>query len=66
MLNVALQCCTYSAMLISLLQGPIFFAGSNHYGIAGWYAMRAAEQGLVVQSFSLLVKGIASHQQSHQ
>ena len=23
-------------------------AGSNHYGIAGWYALRASDQGLLV------------------
>ena len=23
--------------------------GSNHYGIAGWYSMQAADQGLLVR-----------------
>lgn len=27
----------------------LFFAGSNHYGIAGWYAMRATKEGLLVR-----------------
>ena len=26
----------------------ISVAGSNHFGIAGWYSMRAMEQGLLV------------------
>ena len=26
----------------------IILLGSNHYGIAGWYTMKAVEQGLIV------------------
>ena len=35
----------------------IILLGSNHYGIAGWYTMKAVEQGLIVNiniSFILL------------
>lgn len=28
--------------------GWVVAKGSNHFGIAGWYAMRALNQGLVV------------------
>ena len=31
--------------------GWVSAKGSNHYGIAGWYAMRAAKQGLLGLSF---------------
>jgi L-2-hydroxycarboxylate dehydrogenase (NAD+) len=27
--------------------GTVVLRGSNHYGIAGWYALRAAQQGLI-------------------
>ncbi|XP_064090531.1 uncharacterized oxidoreductase YjmC-like isoform X1 [Macrobrachium nipponense] len=32
--------------------GWVCARGSNHYGIAGWYAMRATEQGLLGMSFT--------------
>lgn len=34
----------------------IFLADSNHYGIAGWYSMLAANQGLMVNSILLLTE----------
>ena len=27
--------------------------GSNHYGIAGWYTMKAVEQGLLVSTLCM-------------
>ena len=27
----------------------MLLSGSNHFGIAGWYGMRAAEQGMLVR-----------------
>ena len=44
----------------------IFFTDSNHYGIAGWYSMQAANEGLMVNlviaftwlhNFSLFLSG---------
>ncbi|XP_065069084.1 uncharacterized oxidoreductase YjmC-like isoform X1 [Rhopilema esculentum] len=32
--------------------GWVSCRGSNHYGIAGWYSMRASEQGLIGMSFT--------------
>ena len=32
--------------------GWVTCKGSNHYGIAGWYSMRAASQGLIGMSFT--------------
>lgn len=32
--------------------GWVSARGSNHYGIAGWYAMRASDQGLLGMSFT--------------
>lgn len=33
---------------VSCFLARFVFSGSNHFGIAGWYAMRAADQGLMV------------------
>ena len=29
----------------------LYISDSNHYGIAGWYAMQASQQGLLVRTF---------------
>lgn len=39
---------TYSRLQFELSDIFIFSTGSNHYGIAGWYAVRAAKHGLIV------------------
>lgn len=31
----------------SKINVSLFFVGSNHYGIAGWYSLRAMKEGLV-------------------
>ena len=33
-----------------------FFKGANHFGIAGYYSMKAAKQGLIVSFFRTLVQ----------
>ena len=40
-----------------MMMNIFILLGSNHYGIAGWYTMKAVEQGLIVNiniSFILL------------
>ena len=39
---------TYPIVLVS------FLPGSNHYGIAGWYAMRALDHGMLVSIYSVV------------
>ena len=34
----------------------LLYSGSNHFGIAGWYALRAMEQGLLVSLLLFYVK----------
>ncbi len=34
----------------------VVVSGTNHYGIAGWYSMRASEQGLIVRLNFLFIK----------
>lgn len=44
--------------LVTNVKKPCFIIiilGSNHFGIAGWYGMRAMEQGLIVKYFLILV-----------
>lgn len=31
-----------------IINGLFCLAGSNHFGTAGWYSLRATEQGLIV------------------
>ena len=38
------MCCKLQCLLCA----TVCMSGSNHYGIAGWYAIRAAENGLIV------------------
>ena len=38
-------------------------AGSNHYGIAGWYTIKAVEKGLIVSKlwFSLIFQSLIAN-----
>lgn len=38
-------------LLVTNVKKPCFLIGSNHFGIAGWYGIRAMEQGLIVKYF---------------
>lgn len=47
--------------LVTNVKKPCFIIiilGSNHFGIAGWYGMRAMEQGLIVKYFFNTSTGI--------
>lgn len=43
-------CTTFQGKCVFIHATYILCTGSNHYGIAGWYAMRATKKGMLVRN----------------